>query len=93
MSTQFKWKPTSEQTVDLLMIKISNNRANVYMSKGKEIIPYQFRGKAVEVNVPIQTPQRAIAEFGVEFVYHRDVYHRVDKNSQRCHSFKKSYAH
>jgi len=66
MSTQFKWKPASEQTVDLLVIKISNNRANVYMSKGKEIVPYQNRGKAVEVNVPIETPQRVIAEFGVE---------------------------
>ena len=66
MTTQYKWKPASEQTVDLLIIKFANNRANVYMSKGKEIIPYQIRGKAVEVNVPVETPNRVIAEFGLE---------------------------
>ena len=66
MTTQYKWKPANEQTVDLLINKTSANSANVFMSRGREIVAYQFRGIPVQVAVPVWVPNKVVAEFGLD---------------------------
>ena len=63
MSTQYKWKPANEQSVDLLINKISNTQATVSVSIGGEIVPYQEKYKPVEVFVRPETKDKDIVEF------------------------------
>ena len=66
MTSQYKWKPANEQTVDLLINKNSNTSANIYVSRGKEVVAYQENYNPVQVSVPSWVPDRVIAEFGIQ---------------------------
>lgn len=66
MTTQYKWKPANEQTVDLLVNKTSNTVATVFVSRGKEIVPYQENYNPVQVTVPAWVPDKVVAEFGLD---------------------------
>ena len=70
LSSQYKWKPPNEQTVDLLINKISDNEANVFMSMGGGIVAYKIgpptEREAAIVTVPQWAPHGDIAEFGLE---------------------------
>tara|TARA_Y100000741_G_C18262025_1_gene560826 strand:- start:3763 stop:5691 length:1929 start_codon:yes stop_codon:yes gene_type:complete len=66
MTTQYKWKPANEQTVDLLINKTTNTSATVYLSIGGEIVPYQEKYNEVQVTVPYWVPDKVVAEFGLD---------------------------
>ena len=51
MTTQYKWKPSIEQTVDLLM-KLNGNRVELFVKIGKSLVKYEKNYKAVTVPKP-----------------------------------------
>jgi hypothetical protein len=63
---QFKWKPNNLQTVDLLIKKIEGQKelANVFITKGPDLVPYQIKYKPVVVVLPNPNiKDNSIAEF------------------------------
>ena len=60
---QFKWKPQSEQTVDLKIKKISNTTANVLVSSNKEEVLFQRSYRPVVVKVDKLLKDGSIVEF------------------------------
>ena len=74
-TVQYKWKPAEEQTVDLLIRKISSSqtRAGLYVSKGGKIEPYQINYKQVVSDVPNNLKDNDVAEFTIDksgnFIY------------------------
>jgi len=60
---QFKWKPQSEQTVDLKIKKISDTTANVLVSSNKEEVLFQRSYRPVVVKVDKTIKDGAIVEF------------------------------
>jgi hypothetical protein len=62
-SEQFKWKPQSEQTVDLKIKKISETTANVLVLSNKEEVVFQKNYKPVVVKVDKLLKDNAIVEF------------------------------
>ena len=60
---QFKWKPQTEQTVDLKIKKISNTTANVLVSLNKEEVLFQRSYKPVVVKVDKMIKDGSIVEF------------------------------
>jgi Ca2+-binding EF-hand superfamily protein len=79
---QYKWKPQSEQTVDLKIKKISDTTANVLVSFNKEEVPFQRSYRPVIVKIDKSIKDNSIVEFKItpteEFEY-KDV--RTDKTS------------
>jgi len=63
LTTQYKWKPVEEQSVDLLMRKVSQTKAGLFVSKGGNIEPYQVNYKQVIVDVPADVKDNDVAEF------------------------------
>ena len=66
---QFKWKPVNLQTVDLLVRKIDgrNDVANVLISKGPDLVPYQIKYKPAVITLPDpKIKNNSIAEFGFD---------------------------
>lgn len=63
LTTQYKWKPVEEQSVDLLMRKVSQTKAGLFVSKGGNIEPYQVNYKQVIVDVPTDVKDNDVAEF------------------------------
>lgn len=63
LTTQYKWKPSNEQTVDLLVRKVSPQAAGLFVSKGRNIEPYQVNYKQVIVEVPQNVKDDDVAEF------------------------------
>ena len=66
MSTQYKWKPPYEQTADLLIKKVSNVKANLYVSKAGKIEPFQVNYRPVQAAVPFDIKDDAVAEFSLD---------------------------
>lgn len=66
LTTQYKWKPSSEQTVDLLVKKISPNTASLFVSKRGNIEPYQVNYRQVNVEVPQYVKDDDVAEFSLD---------------------------
>lgn len=66
LTTQYKWKPADEQTVDLLVKIISPNLANVYVSKNGKIEPFQNNYKHVTVQIPSNVKDNDIVEFSFD---------------------------
>jgi hypothetical protein len=62
-NAQFKWKPQSEQTVDLKIKKISNTTANVLVSSNKEEVLFQRSYRPVVVKVDKSIKDGSIVEF------------------------------
>jgi hypothetical protein len=60
---QFKWKPQSEQTVDLKIKKISDTTANVLVSSNKEEVLFQRSYRPVVVKVDKLIKDGSIVEF------------------------------
>lgn len=60
---QFKWKPQSEQTVDLKIKKISDTTANVLVSINKEDVLFQRSYRPVVVKVDKSVKDNSIVEF------------------------------
>lgn len=65
LNTQYKWKPVEEQSVDLLIKKISQTKAGVFVSKGGNIEPYQVNYSQVIVDVPPDVKENDVAEFTI----------------------------
>ena len=78
---QFKWKPQTEQTVDLRIQKISKTTGNVLVTVNKEEVPFQKSYKPVVVIIPESIKNNSIVEFKLtpegEFEF-KDV--RTDKS-------------
>jgi hypothetical protein len=78
---QFKWKPQTEQTVDLKIEKISKTTGNVLVMFNKEEVLFQKNYKAVIVVIPESIKNNSIVEFKLtstgEFEF-KDV--RTDKS-------------
>lgn len=66
LTTQYKWKPSNEQTVDLLVKKVSNVTAGLFVSKGGNVEPYQVNYKQVVVEVPREIKDNDVAEFSLD---------------------------
>lgn len=66
LTTQYKWKPSSEQTVDLLVKKINPNVASLFVSKRGNIEPYQVNYRQVSVEVPQYVKDDDVAEFSLD---------------------------
>jgi hypothetical protein len=66
LTTQYKWKPSNEQTVDLLVRKVSPQTAGLFVSKGGNIEPYQVNYKQVIVQVPQSIKDNDVAEFSLD---------------------------
>jgi len=62
-SEQYKWKPQTEQTVDLKIKKISRTTANVLVTSNKEESFFQRNYKPVVVVVPNEIKDNSIVEF------------------------------
>jgi hypothetical protein len=79
---QYKWKPQSEQTVDLKIKKISDTTANVLVSSNKEEVLFQRSYKPIIVKIDKTIKDNSIVEFKITptdgFEY-KDV--RTDKTS------------
>jgi hypothetical protein len=78
---QFKWKPQTEQTVDLKIQKISKTTGNVLVTFNKEEVLFQKNYKPVIVVIPESIKNNSIVEFKLtpsgEFEF-KDV--RTDKS-------------
>ena len=66
LTTQYKWKPADEQTVDLLVRIVSPGVAALFVSKGGNIEPYQVNYKQVIVKVPPNIKDNDVAEFSLD---------------------------
>lgn len=66
LTTQYKWKPANEQTVDLLVKKINPNVASLFVSKRGNIEPYQVNYRQVNVEVPQYVKDDDVAEFSLD---------------------------
>tara|TARA_B100000287_G_scaffold296272_3_gene279489 strand:+ start:113 stop:1252 length:1140 start_codon:yes stop_codon:yes gene_type:complete len=66
LTTQYKWKPSNEQTVDLLVRKVSPQAAGLFVSKGGNVEPYQVNYKQVIVQVPQSIKDNDVAEFSLD---------------------------
>lgn len=73
MKTQYKWKPTEQQTVDLLIKKTSSDKADVFVSRNKNLIAYQVNYRPVVVDIPSGIKDNSIVEFSLnkegKFIY------------------------
>tara|TARA_B110000977_G_scaffold116766_1_gene150848 strand:+ start:18855 stop:20780 length:1926 start_codon:yes stop_codon:yes gene_type:complete len=69
LTGQYKWKPPTEQTVDLRIDKITDTTANVQVIKGNTFENFQDRGRPIVVNVPISVNSGTIHEFTADFKY------------------------
>lgn len=67
LTGQYKWKPVSEQTVDLRIVKITDTTANVQVVKGNTLEIFQDRGRPIVVNVPETIRNGTIHEFSADF--------------------------
>lgn len=66
LTTQYKWKPVNEQTVDLLVRKVNETKAALFVSKGGNIEPYQMNYKQVIVDTPASIKDNDVAEFTID---------------------------
>lgn len=66
LTTQYKWKPSNEQTVDLLVRKVSPQAAGLFVSKRGDVEPYQVNYKQVIVQVPQSIKDDDVAEFSLD---------------------------
>lgn len=87
LTTQYKWKPVSEQSVDFLMKKTQNN-VMLYTIKAGTIIPFQQNYKNVLVPVPTEDfKDNSIGEFTINnsgnFVFKEYRRDKKDPNSLR----------
>tara|TARA_B110000902_G_scaffold266996_1_gene357423 strand:- start:2305 stop:4227 length:1923 start_codon:yes stop_codon:yes gene_type:complete len=69
LTGQYKWKPVSEQSVDLRIVKITETTANVQIIKGSTLEIFQDRGRPIVVNVPAAVKNGTIHEFSADFMY------------------------
>ncbi len=67
LTGQYKWKPASEQTVDLQISKITDTTANVQVIKLNALEIFQDRGMPIIVNVPGSVKNGTIHEFSADF--------------------------
>jgi hypothetical protein len=80
-TTQYKWKPIDEQTVDVLVRKETNVTAKLLVSKSGSLVPYEINRRQVVTKVPDFVKNNSIAEFSVgsngDFIF-KEI--RKDKN-------------
>lgn len=67
LTGQYKWKPVSQQTVDLKITKITDTKANVQVLKGNTLETFQDRGRPIVVDVPSSVKNGTIHEFTADF--------------------------
>ena len=67
-TTQYKWKPIEQQTVDLLIRKQNQEDmvAALYVSKQGKVQPFQVNYKNVSANVPPEVSNNSVAEFSID---------------------------
>jgi len=73
LTTQYKWKPADEQTVDMLVRKTSDVSAKIFVSRSGSLIPYEINRRQVVTNVPAFVKNNDIVEFSLgqngEFIF------------------------
>ena len=73
LTTQYKWKPADEQTVDMLVRKTSDVSAKLFVSKSGSLIPYEINRVSVVANVPSFVKNNDVVEFSLgnngEFIF------------------------
>lgn len=67
LTGQYKWKPPTEQTIDLRIVKINDTTANVQVLKGNTLEIFQDRGIPIVVDVPASVQSGTIHEFSADF--------------------------
>jgi len=81
LTTQYKWKPIDEQTVDMLVRKETAVTGKLFVSKSGSLIPYEINRRQVVTNVPAFIKNNDIVEFSIgnsgEFIF-KEI--RKDKN-------------
>lgn len=65
-TTQYKWKPVEQQTVDLLIKKVNDISGQLFVSKQGKLEPFQMNYKNVIVNVPPEIVNNSVAEFSID---------------------------
>lgn len=82
LNTQYKWKPVYKQTVDLQMKSVSQNGAKLFVSRAREIVPFQQNFKDIIIPKPDNFKDNSIGEFSIEqngrFKFEE---YRTDKNT------------
>ena len=66
LTTQYKWKPSNEQTVDLLIGNVKNERGELFVSKRGNIEHYQVNYNKVTAVVPPGIKNNTVAEFSLD---------------------------
>ncbi len=67
LTGQYKWKPATEQTIDLQISKITETTANIQVLKSNALDFFQDRGRPIVVNVPDSVKNGTIHEFSADF--------------------------
>ena len=68
LTTQYKWKPVEQQTVDLLIKKRNpkDTEAQLFISKKGKVEPFQMNYKNVTSTVPEDVKNNVIGEFSMD---------------------------
>lgn len=66
LSAQYKWKPVEEQTIDFLVKKSSKTLGDLFVSVGRDVVPFQQKYKQVSVTVPENIRDNSISEFSID---------------------------
>ena len=65
-TTQYKWKPVEQQTVDLLIKKVNELNGQLFVSKQGKLEPFQINYKNVVVDIPPSVINNSVAEFSID---------------------------
>ena len=72
-TTQYKWKPADEQTIDMLVRKETAVTGKLFVSKSGSLTPYEINRKQVVTNVPAFIKNNDVVEFSLgnnnEFIF------------------------
>ena len=64
-TTQYKWKPADEQTIDMLVRKETAVTGKLFVSKSGSLTPYEINRKQVVTNVPAFIKNNDVVEFSL----------------------------
>ena len=78
-TTQYKWKPADEQTIDMLVRKETAVTGKLFVSKSGSLTPYEINRKQVVTNVPAFIKNNDVVEFSLgnngEFIF-KEIYEK-----------------
>lgn len=83
LTGQYKWKPVTQQTIDLRVIKITDSTANVQVIKANTLEIFQDRGRPLVVNIPVPFKNGTIHEFTADFKWKNTREDKIRPNAIR----------